>query len=55
MKRLEFIIEEIDGKMAITVLKPGYNIIQETIYNDRKAKAILKSILSEMETNLEEG
>ncbi len=38
------IIEEIDGELAIEILKPGYNIIEQTIYNQGAAKRILEII-----------
>ena len=38
------IIEEIDGELAVQVLKLGYNIIEHTLYNTELAKTILKAI-----------
>lgn len=32
MEKRTVIIEEIDGELVLTVLKPGYNIIDYTIY-----------------------
>ena len=39
-----FIIEEIDGELAVTILKPGYNIIERTLYKPELAKTILDEI-----------
>ena len=38
------IIEEIDGELTIQILKPGYNIIEHTLYNPELAKTILEAI-----------
>jgi hypothetical protein len=40
----QFIIEESDGKFSVSILKEGYNIIEETIYDSELAKAILAAI-----------
>ena len=39
-----FIIEEIEGELAIVVLKDGYNIIERTLYKPELAKQILNDI-----------
>lgn len=39
-----FIIEKIDGELAVVILKDGYNIIEKTIYNPELAKNILGAI-----------
>ena len=39
-----FIIEEIDGELAIVLLKDGYNIIDKTIYDPELATTILAAI-----------
>lgn len=38
------IIEEIEGELAVTILKPGYNIIERTLYKPELAKRILDDI-----------
>ena len=38
------IIEEIDGELAVQILKPGYNIIERTLYKPELAKTILDAI-----------
>ncbi len=38
------IIEEIDGEMAVQILRPGYNIIERTLYKPEVAKTILDEI-----------
>lgn len=43
----QFIIEEINGELAIQILRDGYNIIEKTIYDAELAKSILKSIEDE--------
>lgn len=42
--RKHFIIEEINGELAVSVLQQGYNIIEETIYDPELAKTILAAI-----------
>lgn len=39
-----FIIEEIEGELAISVLQDGYNIIEKTIYDSKAALTILDTI-----------
>ena len=39
-----FIIEEINGELAISILRDGYNIIEKTIYNPKLAAKILAEI-----------
>ena len=43
-KNKHIIIEEIDGELAVQVLKPGYNIIERTLYKPELAKTILEAI-----------
>lgn len=38
------IIEEIDGELAIQILKSGYNIIERTLYNPELAQKIVNDI-----------
>ena len=38
------IIEEIDGELAIVILRNGYNIIERTLYKPELAKTILDAI-----------
>lgn len=39
-----FIIEEINGELAVQILQTGYNIIEKTIYDPELAKSILAAI-----------
>jgi hypothetical protein len=39
-----FIIEEINGELAVSVLKDGYNIIEKTIYDPQLAATILAAM-----------
>lgn len=39
-----FIIEEIEGELAVVLLKDGYNIIEKTIYDPELAATILAAI-----------
>ena len=38
------IIDEIDGELAVQILKPGYNIIEHTLYKPELAKIIFDAI-----------
>lgn len=38
------IIEEIDGELAVQILRTGYNIIEKTIYDPELAKTILDAV-----------
>lgn len=44
MEKRTIILEEIDGELVLTVLKPGYNIIDFTIYESELAQQILDKI-----------
>lgn len=39
-----FIIEEINGELAVVILKDGYNIIDKTIYDPELAATILAAV-----------
>lgn len=47
---LQIHIIEIDGEKAVDIMRNGYNIIQETIYNDDIAAQILQLIKDNSET-----
>lgn len=38
------IIEEVNGELAIQILKQGYNIIEKTIYDPDLAQMILQAL-----------
>lgn len=40
----QFIIEEVNGELAISVLQDGYNIIEKTIHDPKAAQSILDTI-----------
>lgn len=44
MEKRRIIIEEIDGELALTVLQPGYNIIDFTMYEPELAQQLLDKI-----------
>ena len=44
MTKRHFIIEEVEGELAIVVLIEGYNIIERTLYEPELAKEILDKI-----------
>lgn len=45
------IIKDDDGGKAIEILYNGYNIIQETIYNDELAEQVLQLINENRQTD----
>lgn len=49
-RKLSINIIEIDGENAIEILYNGYNIVQETIYDDELATQILELISGNRQT-----
>lgn len=44
MEKRRIIVEEIDGELAIAVLREGYNIVDFTMYEPELAQQILDKI-----------
>lgn len=51
MRKLQIIIEEIDGENAICILYNDYNIIHETIYDHELASKILQLVNDNRQTD----